>query len=169
MGILICWPIYACAANHNTDQQPALIESQIETEFSVESGKMTVRYGNKQASKTDNSYLLSALNAQKIFINKYDYSVTVSRKQYRTESSIDDDHLELFHYSIKFPASKSTLEEEFPSLDENNVVETDIPLSKAPTKCYVFTDKQRLNLLCHYGFRRNATIPTIIALMKRND
>ena len=119
------------------------------------------------AGENDNDYLLSALSLKKIFITKYDYSVTVSRKQYSTNRGNAEGSLELFHYSVGFTDLNKPLKSEFPVLGEQDFIETYVPLSKAPTKCYVYTTTQRLNLLCHYGLKRNDAVSDIISQLKR--
>jgi hypothetical protein len=169
LAICVCWPLLACASTGHGDQQPKLLDSQIETKFSVNNAKLIVSHGDKSASENDNDYLLSALSLKKIYFTKYDYSVTVSRKQYSTNMGNAEESLELFHYSVRFKGLKNPLKSEFPVLGEQDFIETYIPLSKAPTKCYVYTTKHRLNLLCHYGLKRNDSMSDIISQLKNSE
>lgn len=171
LAVLLCWLLASCvfADSASLRTQPKLVSSQVESDFLVRNNKITINHGNQQSCNIDNEYLLSALELKNISIKNYDYDVTVRREQYETNSNLAAGPLELIRYSVKIGDLKNGLKREFPSLDRKGIIESYIPLSEAPTKCYVFTSNQELNLLCHYGLKRNSSIPGIITLIKEGN
>jgi hypothetical protein len=163
---LIWWPLTACALPDNLDKSPRLISSEIETEFLVVNKTLQVVRGDQPTINTDNIHLLSTLKSKQIFINEYDYSVTVSRRKYSTKT---ENPLELFDYSVRFPNLNKSLINEFPPLANNEFIEARIPFLKQPTACYIFTSKVKLHLMCRYGLTRNDEIPEIISRTKNEE
>ncbi len=163
---LIWWPLTSCALSDSIDALPKLIDSKIDTKFSVVDNTLQVLRGDEQTVKNDNRHLISALKLKHIFINEYDYSVTVSRNVYSTKT---ESPLELFEYTIRFQSLNKSLIDEFSSLANSEFIKTNIPLIKQPTTCYVFSGKAKLHLLCRYGLVKNAEIPEIISRIKNQE
>lgn len=163
---LIGWPLSACALSDNLGTSPKLISSEMETEFLGVNKTLQVVHGDQLTVETDNRHLLSALKLKQIFINEYDYSVTLSRRKYFTKT---ENPLELFDYSVELPGLNNSLINEFTALADSDFLETKVPLIKQPTTCYVFTGKTRLHLLCRYGLTKNDELPEIISSIKSEE
>lgn len=150
---LFYYPFLAGAATNLVSGNPVLIDSTLESAFSVKRNKVIADKADKETCKIDNAYMLSALKVRKIGLKNLDYKVRVNRKHY-PHGPASKDTLEIFHYEIEFPDFDIAMKKGFPELTKTDFIKTHIPLSKAPTTCYIFTGNQKLNLLCTTGLSR---------------
>jgi hypothetical protein len=166
---LVCCSMTACVATGDNDPLVKLIANQIVTDYVVKNGKLAINKGDKNAVENDNAYLLSALEMKNIFINVHDYAVTLKHKKYVTSADDAQDSLGILHYDVSFLRLGNNLETVLPMFENNKVIETYLPLSEAPTKCYSFILKVKLHLVCHYGILSDNTTSGIISDIHRDE
>ena len=116
--------------------------------------------------KSDNDYLLSALQEQKISLSNLNYHVKFSKQEFEITPFEKDNKLDLFNYEIVILDSKQAMDDRFPALKDKDYLETYIPISEAPTSCYAFASQQKLNLICHYGHEKHKGIAAIVTYLK---
>jgi hypothetical protein len=169
--LLVLWSITACAETETDgdDRLTKLVSNQVVMDFTVVKGELTNKKGNKNEAINDNAYLLSALELKKVSLSAYDYSVTLKHKKYASRAGEQKELLDVIHYVVSFIRLENKLENVFPIFKNNKVVETYLTPSKAPTKCYAFTAKERLHLVCHYGFSANDMTSEIISEIHMNE
>lgn len=154
------------AGGKGAGAKPKLAGSKIESAFSVANGKITPKTASLETCRSDNEYLLSALKKKNIDLNNINYNTLVSKKIYINITEKGSDSLTLFHYEIVLQDSTTAMENDFPDLKKQKYFQAHLPLSEAPTTCYVFASIDKLNLLCHYGFIRIQSMPAIIQRLK---
>ena len=157
----------ACATQDNAGIGVKMTQNILESDFSVIDKKVMAKKGGEDMCKSDNENMLSALQVKKISLADHDYRVIVSKKEYTFPYLTEENKLELFHYEINLLAEQ-TIENQFPVLKSKDYLETRIPLSKAPTSCYIFTSHKKLNLMCHYGFKKHSGMANIINEIKHH-
>ena len=159
---------FACAEQQSTGgSQVKLTQITLESEFSVLKKKLIAsKKGSEAICKSDNEYMLSALQEKKIVLTNYDYHVLVNKIKIDSPPSGKVDVSELFQYKIKL-MSEQSVDNLFPSLKDQEYLTTYIPLSEAPTSCYIFESNQELDLLCHYGNEKYHAIENIIKQLKQ--
>jgi hypothetical protein len=167
--LLALWSITACAETNGDDRLTKLVANKIVTDYTVVKGELTNNKGDKNEVINDNAYLLSALELKKIFLSAYDYSVTLEHKKYASSAGEPRNLLDVIHYVVKFIKLDNKLENVFPIFRNSKFVETYLTPSKAPTKCYAFTAKERLHLVCHYGSSANDMTSEIISEIHMNE
>ena len=167
--IQVCLASFVCAtfianAMGSNNVNKGMIKSTLESSFSVINNIIEPIKADLKTCKTDNDYMLSAFKVKNIAISDLDYKVEVSRKIYSNKSI--DGELEFFHYEIAFDDFYNVMKKSFSAAKGKDFITTYISLSKAPTKCYAFEANNKMNLICHYGFKEQSAIPDIISKIK---
>ena len=157
----------ACATQDNASTGVKMTQNILDADFSVINKKVMAKKGGEDMCKSDNENMLSALQVKKISLAEYDYHVIVSKKEYEFPGLTEENKLELFHYEISLSAEQE-VDNQFPELKNKEYLETRIPQSKAPTSCYIFTRDRKLNLICHYGFKKHSDMADIINDIKQH-
>jgi hypothetical protein len=157
----------ACATQDNASTGVKMTQNILEADFSVIDKKVMAKKGGEDMCKSDNENMLSALQVKKISLSDHDYHVIVSKKEYEFPALTEENKLELFHYEISLLAEQSA-DNQFSALKNKEYLETRIPRSKAPTSCYIFTRDKKLNLICHYGFKKYSSMSYIINDIKQH-
>lgn len=154
------------AFSSNSPYSFKLASNAVESIFSVMNGKITAEKSDLQTCKTDNEYMLSALKERQIHLTGVDYRTEVSSKVYKFNKA-DSPDLKLIHYAISILTQKGKVTRITKNIPADAYVKSYIPISKAPTSCYIFSRKNNtLHLLCHYGMKVNRNITDVIQSLK---
>ncbi len=165
VSLISCSFISNADENSETDNHE-LISTTTISRFSVKDQKISSKNTDIKICETDNMYLLSAFNERKILLNNLDYDVVVSEKIYSNPEGGGNYKLTLYHYAITLQNSSSDIKNKFPKLANESFLTTYIPISEAPTTCYVFAGQNKLNLICHAGMKRFKIVPDIVKTFK---
>jgi hypothetical protein len=160
-----CSPMLNAGENDNGGKLK-LTETSIESSFSVANQTITPKKADLEICKSDNDYMLSAFKEKGIEIKSINYDVVVSKKTYMTSTEKENGELTLFHYEVELQDFSVVMQQKFPVLAKEKYITTYIPLSEAPTTCYAFAGKDKLNLLCHFGMKQYKSVPDIIESLK---
>lgn len=171
-GITIClislliFPLLSCAMEQELAKPLDLKQSKIESVFSVKQQKLLVSKGKQHICEADNAAMLSAFELKKIYLKNLNYIATVSRKTYSPISTANNKMLELFYYEVEFKDFPLIMANHFPFLAKQEFVTSYIANNKAPTSCFIFNGRNKLNLLCHYGMKQYPEMVDIIRSLK---
>ena len=140
--------------------------SALVSKFDVNNQKVSVKQGDIEFAKKDNSDLLSALSSMGVELIGLNYSTDVYVKHYTNIKSVHEDHLIGYFYRITLDKVDSLENDKLSALKAKDYLVNSLPASKAPVVCYSFLGTDNLNVFCHLGTKERPELPAIINGLK---
>jgi hypothetical protein len=147
-------PIFARSKAANAPKNQMMRQEKIEIKYRVEAGKLMAVQGNLAACKTDNDFVIAALQSKKVELFGVDYTALVTKIVTGFPQKDSRDELTIYEYrlDIKAATRNQALSDFISQVQAKQSLDGGLILYGTPVTCHYVIHRGQLVLLSYYGF-----------------